>query len=767
MAAGALLARSAPVETDLMALLPPTERSAAAERAVRSMARVAGDRAVFLVGHADVALARRAAEAFAGGLRASEVFASVQLEVPDLDPREFASQHRAFRFGLLTEDDRGALAGGDFDLEQSLLRRINDPFAPRLAAGVRQDPFGFFDNFVASLPYGQTRLDMEDGLLVARAPSKTGGTYVLVSAGLAGSAFDDAVQRPALAAVARAELAAQAAAADVEVLRTGTVFFAEAARRSAERDVQLIGSGSLAGIVLLMLAVFRSLRPLVLGVATVATGLVAAGAAGVLALGQLHLFTLVFGASLIGEAIDYSLQYFGAYAGAGSHWDARKGMLSVRPGLTLALATSALGYAALLFMPFPAVQQIAFFALVGLAAAYLCVIFILPRLLTAPYRRDIAPLAAPVARFLDWCLARVKPRVALAAAALLAALFVPGWLNMQANDDVRVLADRPAGLLEQEARIRALTGVEIGARFYVVEAADAEGVLRAEERLAARLRQLAQDGSIVGYQAVSSFVPSAARQQENRALLLKRVHGDGKLLERAFEQVGLRPGLAGELTQAYQHSEGHVLTADAWLASAESTPFRHLWLGRAEHGYASVVVPLGAKSTEMLATAAYGLEGVQLVDKAASVSRLFAQYREVFSYGLAVAVVLIFGLLSLRYGARGAVAALMPPLLGAGGALALAGYSGSALTLFTIMALVLVLGSGINYAIFMIEGRARPGTTGIAVALSAATTILSFGLLSLSGMPALSSFGATLLAGIAIAACTTPLAVALAPRPAR
>jgi len=51
--------------------------------------------------------------------------------------------------------------------------------------------------------------------------------------------------------------------------------------------------------------------------------------------GELHLLTLVFGASLIGEAIDYSIQYFGAYAGAGRDWEAERGMRMVRPGLTL------------------------------------------------------------------------------------------------------------------------------------------------------------------------------------------------------------------------------------------------------------------------------------------------------------------------------------------------------------------------------------------------------------------------------------------------
>ncbi len=763
-AAVLLLARYAPVQTDLLALLPPTERSAAAERAVAAMRDAGGNRAVFLIGDAHAPSARRAAERFAAELRRSGAFASVQFEVPDVDPQRLTAPHREFRFGLLTDADRAVLADGSFEPEQWLLRRLNDPFRTPLGGGVAQDPFGFFGNFIASLPYRQLRLDLEDGLLVVRAEAKSArGIHVLVSAELAGSAYDDRVQRSSLAAVAAAEAAVRAVAPQAEVLRAGAVFFAEAARASAERDVELIGAGSLIGIVLLMLAVFRSVRPLALGLLTVLTGLAAAVSATVLVHGELHLLTLVFGASLIGEAIDYSIQYFSAYAGAGSQWDPRRGLAAVRPGLTLALATSALGYGALMLIPFPAVRQIALFALAGLVAAYLSVILLLPYLLRRAYGRDIAPIAVPMAHLIEWWRARIGPKPALAMVAALVALCVPGWLALHADDDVRTLSSRPAALLEQEARIRSLTGVELATRFFVIEAGTPEAALQTEERLTARLRPLVDKGELAHYQAVSSFVPSAARQEENRVLLRKNLQLDGKGLAETFQQVGLRSTAAGDLAAAYRESEGRLLTPQAWVASPAAAPFRHLWLGRTADGHASVVVAAGPADNRALEALAAGIPGVTFVDKAASVSRLFGQYRRGLSYGLGVALLLVLGVLAWRYGLRGGAAVLLPAVLGMAAALAFTGYGGSALTLFNVMALLLVLGVGVNYSIFLIEGRARAGTTGIAVALSAATTVLSFGLLAFSGTPALSGFGATLLAGIAIAVLGAPLSLSLAP----
>jgi predicted exporter len=143
------------------------------------------------------------------------------------------------------------------------------------------------------------------------------------------------------------------------------------------------------------------------------------------------------------------------------------------------------------------------------------------------------------------------------------------------------------------------------------------------------------------------------------------------------------------------------------------------------------------------------------------VSRLFSQYRKGLSYGLVAAMVLVLGLLCWRYGRFGGIATLLPAALGIAAALAVAGSMGWAMTVFSTMALLLVLGVGVNYSIFLMEGRTRPGTTGIAVLLSASTTVLSFGLLAFSGTPALAGFGATLLTGIAVTVLATPLALSL------
>jgi predicted exporter len=100
-------------------------------------------------------------------------------------------------------------------------------------------------------------------------------------------------------------------------------------------------------------------------------------------------------------------------------------------------------------------------------------------------------------------------------------------------------------------------------------------------------------------------------------------------------------------------------------------------------------------------------------------------------------------------------------LLAVGVTLAVFGYAGVPLNLFNWLALMLVLGVGANYAVFLREGAARAdadlGAVWTGVLLSAATTLLSFGLLAMSAMPALRSFGATLGTGIAVSVLLAPI----------
>jgi predicted exporter len=743
-----------PLQTNLLALLPPTERNPLAEQAVGRLADAAGNRAIFLIASASPDGSGQAARRFAAALRESGAFAQVVAEIPPFDAQQLTGLYRNFRFKLLSDADRSALPQAAADLDGRLQRKLYSPFRFGLTFPLAEDPFGLSDSWLADLPLKNFRLDAENGLLVAR---EAGKLWVLVSAELPGSAYDNAIQRSVFSALDAAQKRLNDEYPGVEVLRLGTVFYAGAARASAEHEFDLIGAGSLVGMLLLLYLVFRSVRSLALGLLSVGFGIAAAVVVTVWVYGELHLIALVFGASLIGEAIDYAIQYFAAHLGAGASWEPMAGLRRIAPGLTVALATSLLGYGALMLAPFPALAQIALFALVGLGSAWLTVFLLLPWLLQGPGRRDPETAVAIPQRFLVWWQARASQRVCLMIAAVLLCCSVPGLMRLSGNDDVRLLVSRPADLLAQEEKIGELTGFGNSSQFFLVEGSTIEEVLIREEALAKVLAQQSSEGAISGFQGVSSFVPSAQRQEENNALWQKKVFSDSALLKTLLDQAGLRDEIAGQLTSEFAAAAATLLKLEDWLGSPISIPFRHLWLGAGNTGFASIVQPQNVRDAARLGAASAGLPGVTFVDKAASVSRLFHDYRQWGALWLLAALTLVYGVLCLRYGPRLAALVLMPTVLAMVLALGVFGYLATPLSLFNLMGLMLVLGVGVNYSIFLREGGVRAAATLAGVLLSAGTTLLSFGLLAFSSMPALSSFGLTLLLGIGIAVLLAPM----------
>ena len=202
-----------------------------------------------------------------------------------------------------------------------------------------------------------------------------------------------------------------------------------------------------------------------------------------------------------------------------------------------------------------------------------------------------------------------------------------------------------------------------------------------------------------------------------------------------------------------------VLEVDDWLGHAVSAQFGKLWLEPSGKESASIILLYGLTDTAALNETIAGFPAVVVVNKAIEMSGLFGQYRQRVTWVLAGAyLVILFGL-SFRYGLRRAAVLLIPPVFAGTLALTLISVSGNTLNLFNLLALILVLGIGIDFTLFLAEATGDQQSTMFAITLSALTTMLSFGLLSLSSTYAVHSFGITVLLGIAIAYLLSPLVV--------
>jgi predicted exporter len=174
---------------------------------------------------------------------------------------------------------------------------------------------------------------------------------------------------------------------------------------------------------------------------------------------------------------------------------------------------------------------------------------------------------------------------------------------------------------------------------------------------------------------------------------------------------------------------------------------------------AHVILLQGAKDPAAIKALIAGVPGVRLVSLVDDWSRLFAEYRRYAVAVPALSALLMYPLLGWRYGWHRGLRALLPPLAAVVLAPPIAALAGVTFTFFNAMALILVLSVGVDYSVFCCEtsGARKPVTT-LAIALAALCTILSFGMLALSGVFAVHAFGVTMLLGIFLAFLFAPSA---------
>lgn len=556
-----------------------------------------------------------------------------------------------------------------------------------------------------------------------------------------------------------------AAAAPLRLEMTGPGVFAVESRATIKREVERI---ALLGAVLtigFLLAVYRSLTVLLLGMLPVVTGTLAGIAAVSLGFGVVHGLTLGFGSTLIGEAVDYAIYLFvraGRTPGAAGDNedepdDGRDGFWAT---IRLGLLTSVAGFAALFASGFPGLAQLGLYSIAGLIAAVLVTRYILPPLLPTNFRlRDVRPLGlrlaalATAAGRLPWLVVVL----ATAAAAVLALRHDGLW-----NSELLALSPVPQRQQELDMRLRTEMGAPDVRYLVVVDGADTETTLRAVEALAPRLNALQADGVIAGWDAPTRYLPSLATQAARRAALPPREELAARL-RTATTGLPLRAErLTPFLDEIDAARQRPPLTPESMAGSSLALAVQAMLIHT--EGGVRALLPLRAPEdgTDLIDTgrvraalAGAGDGNAPLfLDLKQESDALYANYlHEAIRLALggvaAVIVLLLVFLRSPRQVLR-VVVPLAAAVLVVTAGLALAGKQ---LILLHLVGMLLIVAVGSNYTLFFnrTDGRMAAPRTLASLFFANCTTVCGFGLLAFSEVPVLQAIGITVGPGAVLA----------------
>ena len=649
----------------------------------------------------------------------------------------FFWQHRN---GLIDSDTRARLQNGGEAQAQWILSQLYSAFSGVSGKELQNDPLMLMRGSQLAMAKNGQRLRLMDGWLVAQ--DDQGNYWYLLHGELAGSSFDMQQTHQLVTTLNTLEGELKAQYPQAQLLSRGTMFYSDYASQQAKRDVSTLGVATLLGVILLIVAVFRSLRPLLLCLISIGIGALAGTVITLLIFGELHLMTLVMSMSIIGISADYTLYYLTERMVHGAETSPWQSLSKVRNALLLALLTTVAAYLIMMLAPFPGIRQMAVFAAVGLSASCLTVIFWHPWLCRGLPVRPVPAMVLMLRWLAAW---RRNKKLSVGLPVALALFSLAGLATLRVDDDISQLQALPQDILAQEKAITALTGQSVDQKWFVVYGQSVQQTLERLEAFTAALEQAKKEGWLGGYRTIP--LNSLARQQQDLSLLKNAAPAVTKALNNA--------GLATVNAEL----NAMPVTVDAWLASPASEGWRLLWLTLA-NGESGVLVPVeGMKNSAALNTLSTQYTGVAWVDRKSSFDELFALYRHILTGLLLVALAVIACGAVVRLGWRKGLVSLVPSVLSLGCGLAVLALSGHAVNLFSLLALVLVLGIGINYTLFFSNPRGTPLTSFLAITLAMLTTLLTLGMLVFSATQAISSFGIVLVSGIFTAFLLSPLAM--------
>ena len=700
----------------------------------------------------DAAARARAALALATRLRASGEFSAVEDgESPARDrDRDFLFAHR-YALSDAVEPGRFTAAGLEHGIAATL-DELAAADAPLLKSVLAHDPTG-------------EALHILDGLQQGPGPRTAGGVWTsrdgrraLLVVQTRASGSDTDAQAHAVATVN----AAFAATAEVPALRltqSGPPVFAVRARTAIETAVLRLSGLSALLVVALLLCVYRSWRAVALGLLPVVSAALAGVTAVALGFRVVHGVTLGFGATLIGEAVDYSIYFF--VQSAGSTIDSRAAAGWLRdfwPTVRLGMFTSVCGFAALLASGFPGLAQLGAYSIAGLLAAALVTRFVLPQLLP-PHLiiANLGPAGGSLARILG---AISHPRLACLAAAAIALGVLVGHHGAVWNRELASLS--PVAVADQnfDAALRADLGLADVRDLVVVTGADQQSVLRGAERATASLERLVDSGHLGGFETPTRFVPSLAAQAARRASLPDPATLAANVAL-AARPLGLRQGaLEPFLAEVAAARAAPPLAAQDLTGTSFAVGFAALVIHEDDRWTA--LLPLHPHSDAATAArtdidvdavrsvlAADHCDDATVLDLKQESDALYASYLGEalrLSAGGLGAILALLGL-ALRSWRR--VLRVMAPLGFAVLCVAAALVaSGQALTILHLVGLLLIVAIGSNYALFFERsGGAPPWTTLGALGVANLATVLGFGLLAFARVPVLEALGRTVAPG--------------------
>ena len=639
------------------------------------------------------------------------------------------------------------------------LQMLGSPAGALLQRILPNDPSGELLRLIDQLA-GPARPATRDGVWFS-----SNGERALLVAQTRAAGFDIDAQERALALI-RSDFANAMNGAGVsgqKLLMTGPGVFAVSSRENIKGDAWRFSLIATALVAAMLLALYRSPAVLLLGLLPVASGALAGVAAVSLGFGSVHGITLGFGATLIGEGVDYAIYLFTQIAPGATP---RGTLTRIWPTLRLGVMTSICGFSVMLFSGFPGLAQLGLFSIAGLIVAAAVTRWVLPAMLPPGF---VARAVSTVAPRLSALVRRAPAaNIPLLVTIVCAMVFLVVRQGPLWNDDLASLSPIPLSEKNLDGQLRRDIGAPDVRYMIVATAGSQEGALEASEKIAAVLQGLAKQGLIEGFDSPAVYLPSRAAQRA-RLAALPAPTDLRENLQQALRGLPFRAGLFEPFLADAATARGQSLLDRGSLQQSSFALKLDSLLVKRSDGWAAMLPLRGVTDADAVSREIARLQEptVVLLDLKRDAEQLFQTYRhEVVTHSLAGVAAIGALLFASLHSVRRALGVLAPLAAAVIVTAAILVLGAGTLSIFHLVGLLLVVAVGSNYALFFDRQTASAEDqerTLVSVLFANLSAVIGFGVLAFSKVPVLHAIGSTVGIGAILSLVFSSILIARPP----
>ena len=491
-------------------------------------------------------------------------------------------------------------------------------------------------------------------------------------------------------------------------------------------------------LMLVILVVFRKPRHILLAALPLGMGFLAGLALVSMLFERVHGITLAFGFTMLGVVIDYPLHLF-------SHAQSVSGRTAIRriwPTLRLGVTSTAIAYLALLFSGSQGLAQLGSFTVTGVIFAMLVTRTWLPHFVSGVQEAPSTTSGRVESPTLGWTVGLL---------ALLSSVAVTWHYTTSGlwDDQLSSLSPVSAERLSADRRLRGATATPDMRYQLFLQSDSLASLLEDCEQAEALLMTARDDGLVMDWQSVCQLLPSWANQESRRQAIpetevlrerVRQAAADTPFRAEAFEPF---------INAAAKSRQFGPLGPD----EMRDTPLRS-WLDahlmRLDSQWIALVSLIEPKPDMLESRVTEWPISAGLIDLQNASLELMRDYRISAVKVITIAALLILALLWLVRGEFKQMLWVGLTVTAAlGTTMTVTSLIHGGLTVMHLVAMLLVLGLGLDYALFLSRSEsvmARAETRKGVLACAASTT-LAFSILAGSSIPILKYLGLTVATG--------------------